>query len=93
LRRSPDLRFHFDVARLGALATTQLLLLVHASRLIKRGGRLVFAVCSVLDVEGRAHVDAFLERVDDAFGLERTALLAPHVDGTDGFFVAVFRRE
>jgi 16S rRNA (cytosine967-C5)-methyltransferase len=74
---------------------------------VKRGGRLVYATCSILRKENDAIVDAFLAAQSDFQPLsckaildaQRIALEAgerlrlwPHVHGTDGFFAAVFER-
>jgi len=58
LRRNPDIKWR-DVD-LAALATTQSALLAAAARLIKPGGRLVYATCSLLRDENEAVVEAFL---------------------------------
>ena len=84
--------------RLERLAKVQAHVLDLAAPLVKPGGALVYAVCSVLAREGKEQVDAFLGRhsswtVQDALdnmgrvdGAGR--LLTPGHDGTDGFFVA-----
>ena len=66
--------------------------------MVKPGGRLVYAVCSILSREGAGQIDRFLER-HSSWISEATAiaagrsdgsgrLLTPGHDGTDGFFVA-----
>jgi 16S rRNA (cytosine967-C5)-methyltransferase len=82
-------------------------LLASAARLVKPGGRLVYATCSILDDENRGVAEAFLAahshfRLLPAAGVlekERIDLkmgeyfeVWPHVHGTDGFFAAVFER-
>ena len=68
--------------------------------LVAPGGKLLYAVCSIITREGRAQVDDFLNRhpgwtADGAYlpdGIGRAAgsgfLLTPGHDGSDGFFLA-----
>ena len=101
-RRNPEGRWRLSPERLERLETAQARLLDIAAGLVKPGGRLVYAVCSLLSREGAGQIDAFLQRhsswirVDvpiqggreDGGGL----LLTPAHDGTDGFFVACLHR-
>lgn len=63
LRRAPDLRWRPVV--LDELRETQTQVLAAASRLVKAGGRLVYATCSLLAEENQQVVDAFLSRHPD----------------------------
>jgi len=59
LRRHPDLKWRQSPESVAALVDAQQAILGAASRLLKPGGRLVYATCSVLDAEGEAVADAF----------------------------------
>ncbi|MEH3106759.1 MAG: RsmB/NOP family class I SAM-dependent RNA methyltransferase [Sphingomonas fennica] len=97
-RRNPEARWRLTEARLARLIETQARVLALAERLVRPGGRLVYATCSVLAGEGAAQIAAF--RADrpgwtvepPAFAAGRPdgdgRLLTPAHDGTDGFFVA-----
>ena len=97
-RRNPEGRWRLMPERLQRLAKLQSRLLDIAAPLVRPGGTLVYAVCSILEREGSAQIRAFLGRhsgwaVQDALdGLGRRdgegRLLTPGHDGTDGFFVA-----
>jgi len=107
LRRSPDLKFRQSSAGIEAFTQKQAVILASASRLLKKGGRLVYATCSILPEENQLIVQAFLAAHPD-FALrpageilqqQKIALemgdyleLRPHVHGTDGFFAAVLER-
>ncbi len=54
LRRNPDLKWRFDPASLVTLAATQRSILAAAARLVRPGGSLVYATCSLLDEENDA---------------------------------------
>lgn len=80
-RRNPELRWRLTEARLQRLEQQQRRLLNIAAWLVRPGGRVIFAVCSVLSREGPAHVDAMA----GARALDRLSL-TPLDDGCDGFF-------
>ncbi|HWU93826.1 MAG TPA: RsmB/NOP family class I SAM-dependent RNA methyltransferase, partial [Sphingomicrobium sp.] len=101
-RRNPEGRWRLTPERLERLTAVQARLLDIAAELVRPGGRLVYAVCSLLSREGAEQAAAFLSRhsswtrQDPPIGGGRPdgggRLLTPGHDGTDGFFVAEFRR-
>ena len=60
LRRNPDLKWRQRAEGIGELAAKQARILASAATLLKPGGRLVYATCSVLPEENEAIVEAFL---------------------------------
>jgi len=100
-RRNPEARWRLTPDRLTRLAALQARLLDIAATLVAPGGALVYAVCSLLAEEGRGQADAFSARSSlvvepPPISAGRAAgpgvLLTPAHDGTDGFFVARWRR-
>jgi 16S rRNA (cytosine967-C5)-methyltransferase len=101
-RRNPEGRWRLSPERLDRLVAQQSRLLDIGAELVMPGGVLVYAVCSILTAEGEAQAAAFLERrsswVAEATPIDAGRLngagrlLVPGQDGTDGFFVARFRR-
>ncbi len=101
-RRNPEGRWRLTPARLDRLVALQAHVLDLAAPLVKPGGHLVYAVCSLLHREGVGQVADFLGRysgwtAQDAFvdmGRRDGAgvLLTPGHDRTDGFFVARLER-
>ena len=59
LRRNPDLKWRQNEQAVQEMAVKQTAILQSASRLVKSGGRLVYATCSVLPQENEAISDAF----------------------------------
>jgi 16S rRNA (cytosine967-C5)-methyltransferase len=107
LRRNPDLKWRHDARAIDELAAKQRRILEAAARLVKPGGRLLYATCSILTEENEAVADAFAARHGAFRPLSCTALLAsqrialdtgerlrlwPHRHGTDGFFAAAYQR-
>jgi 16S rRNA (cytosine967-C5)-methyltransferase len=100
-RRNPETRWRLTPERLVQLTRLQARLLDLAAELVRPGGHLVYAVCSVLAEEGRAQAAALSGRsslvsAPLAIAAGRNAgpglLLSPLRDGTDGFFVARWQR-
>jgi 16S rRNA (cytosine967-C5)-methyltransferase len=59
--------------------------------MLKPGGRLVYATCSILPSENRAAVDTLLERGGFTLLEERT--VSPAATGFDGFYAAALVKE
>ena len=106
-RRNPDARWRAPDLGLGGLVALQARILASAARLVKPGGRLVYATCSVLHEENEEQVAAFLA-AHPAFRIVPVQQVAPHLamvapfdhlsltpaqHETDGFFAAVLHRE
>jgi 16S rRNA (cytosine967-C5)-methyltransferase len=107
LRRNPDLKWRQSEAGLAQLVAKQSAILASAARLVKVGGRLVYATCSVLREENEELVAAFLATNAEFRTLHCGELLVgqgigpdtgqhlrvfPHSHGTDAFFAAVLER-
>jgi 16S rRNA (cytosine967-C5)-methyltransferase len=108
LRRNPDLKWRQSPQSIDEMTVLQGRILAAAASLVRPGGRLVYATCSLLPEENDAVADAFAAahpqfRALDAGELlrkqgieidmgERLRLL-PHVHDTDGFYAAVFGRD
>ncbi len=87
-RRHPELRWRLTPERLDRLVALQARLLRLGHRLVRPGGRLVYAVCSVLPREGQGVVTAFA--AETGVPPAATLALSPGSHGCDGFFIASF---
>ncbi|MBO9717681.1 MAG: 16S rRNA (cytosine(967)-C(5))-methyltransferase RsmB [Pseudoxanthomonas sp.] len=102
VRRQPDILLHRREEDLAALVQAQARLLDAVWPLLRPGGVLLYATCSILPDENARQVDAFLARTADAVasplgeafghaaGAGRQRL--PGEDGMDGFFYARLRK-
>ncbi len=88
--KKPELRYK-DPAASAALPDIQLAILKNASTYLKVGGKLVYSTCTLLPEENEENVSLFLSENND-FTLKEQRTLYPDIDGTDGFFYAVFER-
>lgn len=103
LRRNPGVRLSLDESVVERLLPQQASILDEYSQLVRPGGLMLYATCSILREENDAQVESFLERnklwervpvplagdVVDDLGYLR---VYPHRQGTDGFFGALLRR-
>lgn len=76
LRRNPDLKWRQTPDGLAELGQKQRSILASAARLLKPGGRLVYATCSLLDEENHRVVDEFLAGHPEFVRLSATQVLA-----------------
>ena len=103
VRRNPDLKFRQTPESVIELTRKQTAILRAAARLLKPGGRLVYATCSLLPEENEAIVEALLAGggftllpVNELLAQSKIDLdtgtmlkMSPAIHGTDGFFAAV----
>jgi 16S rRNA (cytosine967-C5)-methyltransferase len=107
LRRNPDLKWRHGPQAVAELAAKQRSILDAAARLLKPGGRLVYATCSILQEENDDVSASFEHGHPDFVALSCAELLAaqriqlstgrrlrlfPHLHGTDGFYAAAFTK-
>jgi 16S rRNA (cytosine967-C5)-methyltransferase len=86
-RRNPDARWNLEPNDIEELVVLQGEILKSAARLVKPGGRLVYATCSLLPEENQQQVMKFLAEVPE-FTLDKELQLTPAGQGTDGFYAA-----
>jgi 16S rRNA (cytosine967-C5)-methyltransferase len=103
LRRNPDARWRLDEEEVDSFPPRQRQILERYATLVKPGGRLVYGTCSINQRENEQVRGAFLSAhpefesvqvLPELVGLGAAAevQLLPHRHGTDGFYIAAFRR-
>jgi 16S rRNA (cytosine967-C5)-methyltransferase len=108
IRRNPDIQWRQTQGAVIRMSIRQAEILSSASRLVKYGGLLVYATCSILDEENKAVVEQFLASHEEfslipmknilseqriELKMEAYLELWPHLHCTDGFFAAAFVRQ
>lgn len=101
LRRKPDSRWNKTEDLLSKLPALQLEILNSAALAVKKGGVLVYSTCTIMPEENQNVIDEFLKthadfKLDDVHKFlpfkhkdkTKTLQLMPHIDHTDGFFIA-----
>jgi len=92
LRRNPDIKWNLTPATLQRLIQLQQDLRTTHSPLVRKGGKMVYSVCSILSSEGEQQVRTFLKRHGNIFLLIEEKRYWPDTDDTDGFYMALLQR-
>ena len=92
IRRKPEIKYKEYSKEMKLLPDKQLAILSASSSYVKPGGTLVYSTCTINPEENEKVVETFLRKHRDFEKVERTLLL-PNVNGTDGFFICVMKRD
>ncbi|GAA4900412.1 class I SAM-dependent methyltransferase [Flaviramulus aquimarinus] len=94
LRRNPDAKWKLQPDFLDKIKHTQQDILQQYSKMVKAGGQLVYATCSVLPSENQEQVKTFLVSEAGAnFTLVKDKKVLAHTSGFDGFYMALLERK
>ncbi len=94
LRRNPDSKWKMNPNFLETIKNTQKELLDSYSRMVKPGGQLVYATCSILPSENEKQVSSFLGREEGKdFSLLSEEKILPSKSGFDGFYIALLQKK
>ncbi len=102
LRRKPDIKWSKNNQDSGEIAKLQQTILANAARYVSPGGRLVYSTCTISKAENEGIVKWFLKTQPEfsasALGIgpepeNAFVQLRPDRHGTDGFFIAAFKRK
>ena len=100
IRRKPEIKYK-ELDSFKELPEIQYTILKNASCYVKTGGRLVYSTCTLNKRENERVCDRFLEEnssfrciqpLDIPHFGDMYYTLMPHINGSDGFFIAVFER-
>lgn len=92
LRRNPDAKWKLRPEFLDEITATQYHILSTYSKILKSGGRMVYATCSILPRENHLQVERFLKENSDFYLVEQHSIYAS-VDGYDGFYMALMKKQ
>ncbi|WP_392437552.1 RsmB/NOP family class I SAM-dependent RNA methyltransferase [Cruoricaptor ignavus] len=91
LRRNPDTKWKIDEAFIEKIKDEQRQILQEYSKIVKKGGKMVYATCSILPSENSLQVADFL-KLNPNFKLEKERGVLPS-EGFDGFYMALLERK
>jgi len=94
LRRNPDAKWKLEPEFLDRIRGVQADVLQQYSKIVKPGGKLVYATCSVLPSENQDQVNNFLaSEIGKEFTFVEDKKIFAHESGYDGFYMALLERK
>lgn len=100
IRRKPEIKYK-ELDEFKSLPDIQYKILCNGAQYVKKGGRLVYSTCTLNKKENDKVCDLFLEKhpgfkciqpLEIPSVTDKYYTLTPHLNGCDGFFIAVFER-
>ncbi|MBI9042000.1 methyltransferase domain-containing protein [Lutibacter sp.] len=91
LKRNPDSKWKLQPEFVDNIIKTQAEILEEYSQLVKVGGKMVYATCSILPSENEKQVQLFLKNHPE-FQLEKQNKVSAYKSGFDGFYMALLER-
>lgn len=92
LRRNPDTKWKLQPTFLATIRNTQWHILSTYSKMVKRGGKMVYATCSLLPSESENQVTRFVMEFGDKWRLIDERRTSTADEGYDGFYMALLER-
>ncbi len=94
LRRNPDSKWKLQPEFIDEIKKTQQEILQNYSKMVKPGGKMVYATCSILPSENRQQVDIFLtSEAGKSFTFVKENKIFAHESGFDGFYMALLEKK
>ena len=93
LRRNPDAKWKLQPEFIENIKRTQQDILQNYSKMLKPGGKMVYATCSILPSENAQQVEKFLDSENGRnYKLVEDKRIFAHESGYDGFYIAVLQK-
>jgi 16S rRNA (cytosine967-C5)-methyltransferase len=92
LKRQPDLKWRLKPAALDRARSIQAQLLAEYPKMLKPGGKLLYATCSILPSENQDQIAHFLEKRPGGYELLSQTNLLPSETDHDGFHASLLRK-
>ena len=94
LRRNPDSKWKLKPEFIEQIKQTQQEVLQNYSKMVKSGGKMVYATCSILPSENRQQIDFFLRsEAGQSFTFVKENNVFAHQSGFDGFYMALLEKK
>ena len=93
LRRNPDAKWKLEPKFIERIKTTQQEVLKTYSTMVKPGGKMVYATCSILPSENQEQINSFLaSESGKEFNFGKGKKILAHKNGFDGYYMALLER-
>ncbi len=94
LRRNPDAKWKLEPEFIETIKQTQAEILQNYSKMVKSGGKMVYATCSVLPSENQMQIDKFLtSEAGKEFTFVKDKKVLAYKSGFDGFYMALLEKK
>lgn len=93
LRRNPDAKWKLSPEFIEKVQATQRDILERYSEMVKPGGKMVYATCSIFPSENRVQVDHFLAAHSEEWSLAEENIILPSESSFDGFYMALLEKK
>lgn len=90
LKRNPDSKWKLSLEKIENLKQIQQEILQNYTRMVKPGGRCVYATCSVLPSENQKQVEQFLKN-NSSWKQTQEEIILPQQHGYDGFYITMLK--
>ena len=91
MKRNPDSKWKIDQAFIDRIIGEQKQILNDYAKMVKKGGKMIYATCSILPSENNLQVADFLKNNEDFFLVEEQKIMPS--EGYDGFYMALIERK
>jgi 16S rRNA (cytosine967-C5)-methyltransferase len=92
LRRNPDAKWKLSIETIERTKKMQAEIISNYATMLKAGGKMVYATCSILPSENEKQVAAFLSQFSKEYKLIEERKISPAVTGFDGFYMALIEK-
>lgn len=94
LRRNPDAKWKLQPQFIEEIKVKQQQIIQQYSKMLKPGGKMVYATCSILPSENQQQVESFLaSEAGQEFTKVKDHKVLSHVSGYDGFYMALLEKK
>jgi 16S rRNA (cytosine967-C5)-methyltransferase len=91
IKRNPDAKWKLKPEFIDNIRTTQQKILTEYADMVKLGGQIVYATCSILPIENTQQVETFLQQ-NSSFEMVKQEIISPNQSGFDGFYMALLKK-
>lgn len=91
IKRNPDAKWKLKPEFIDNIRTTQQKILSEYADMVKLGGQIVYATCSILPIENTQQVETFLQQ-NSSFEMVKQEIISPNQSGFDGFYMALLKK-
>ena len=91
IKRNPDAKWKLKPEFIDNIRTTQQKILTEYADMVKLGGQIVYATCSILPIENTQQVETFLQH-NASFEMVKQEIISPNQSGFDGFYMALLKK-